>query len=128
MTDEALMRRALELAERGRYAVSPNPMVGCVIARDGVVLAEGWHQRAGEAHAEIDALGRCGDARGATAVVTLEPCAHHGRTPPCVDALIAAGIERVVIAMRDPHEIAAGGAETLREHGVEITAGVLEDE
>jgi diaminohydroxyphosphoribosylaminopyrimidine deaminase/5-amino-6-(5-phosphoribosylamino)uracil reductase len=122
------MRRALELAERGRYSVSPNPMVGCVVARDGVVLAEGWHLRAGEAHAEIDALRRCGDARGATVVVTLEPCAHHGRTPPCVDALLAAGIARVVVAMRDPHGVAAGGVEKLREAGVDVTVGLLEEE
>ncbi|HEY6140405.1 MAG TPA: bifunctional diaminohydroxyphosphoribosylaminopyrimidine deaminase/5-amino-6-(5-phosphoribosylamino)uracil reductase RibD [Thermoanaerobaculia bacterium] len=128
MNDEALMRRALELAERGRYSVSPNPMVGCVIARDGAVLAEGWHQRAGEAHAEIEALHRCDDARGATIVVTLEPCAHHGRTGPCVDALIAAGVKRVVVAMRDPHNVASGGVEKLRDHGIEVTEGVLEDE
>jgi len=126
MNDEALMRRALELAERGRYSVSPNPMVGCVLARDGVVLAEGWHQRAGAPHAEIEALRNCDDARGATAVVTLEPCAHHGRTPPCVDALLDAGVARVVVAMRDPHK--SGGIEKLREAGVDVAAGVLEDE
>ena len=128
MNDEALMRRALELAERGRYSVSPNPMVGCVIARDGVVLAEGWHQRAGEAHAEIEALRRCGDARGATAVVTLEPCNHRGRTGPCVDALIDAGVARVVVAMRDPHDVARGGIEKIREKGIDVAEGVLEDE
>jgi diaminohydroxyphosphoribosylaminopyrimidine deaminase/5-amino-6-(5-phosphoribosylamino)uracil reductase len=128
MTDETLMRCALELAERGRYSVSPNPMVGCVLARDGVVLAEGWHQRAGEPHAEIVALQRCDDARGATAVVTLEPCVHQGRTPPCVDALIRAGVGRVVVAVRDPHEIAKGGIERLRDAGIEVVVGVLEDE
>ena len=128
MTDEALMRRALDLAERGRYSVSPNPMVGCVLARDGVVLAEGWHQRAGEPHAEIVALQRCDDARGATAVVTLEPCVHQGRTPPCVEALIRAGVGRVVVATRDPHEIAKGGVERLRQAGIEVAEGVLEDE
>jgi diaminohydroxyphosphoribosylaminopyrimidine deaminase / 5-amino-6-(5-phosphoribosylamino)uracil reductase len=128
MNDEALMRRALELAERGRYSVSPNPMVGCVFVRDGVVLAEGWHQRAGEAHAEIEALRNCGDARGATAVVTLEPCVHQGRTPPCVDALIRAGVARVVIATRDPHDVAKGGVEKLRDAGVEVIVGVLEDD
>ena len=121
------MRRALDLAERGRYSVSPNPMVGCVIVRDGIVIAEGWHQRAGEAHAEIEALRDC-EARGATMIVTLEPCAHHGRTPPCVDAIIAAGIEHVVIAMRDPHIVASGGVEKLREAGIEVTTGVLEAE
>jgi diaminohydroxyphosphoribosylaminopyrimidine deaminase / 5-amino-6-(5-phosphoribosylamino)uracil reductase len=119
------MRRALELAARGRYSVSPNPMVGCLIVRDGNVIAEGWHQRAGEAHAEIEAL-RGIDARGATMIVTLEPCVHHGRTPPCVDAIIAAGIARVVIAMRDPHEVAAGGVEKLRDAGIEVVTGVLE--
>src|SRR4029078_7924367 len=127
MNDEALMRRALELAERGRYSVSPNPMVGCVIARDGAVLAEGWHQRAGEPHAEIEALNRCDDARGATVVVTLEPCAHHGRTGRCVDALIAAGVKRVGVAMRDPHDVAGGGVEKLRERGIDVTEGVLDD-
>lgn len=121
------MRRALDLAARGRYSVSPNPMVGCLIVRDGTVIAEGWHHRAGEPHAEIEAL-RDVDARGATMIVTLEPCVHYGRTPPCADAIIAAGITRVVIAMRDPHEVAAGGVEKLREAGIEVVTGVLEAE
>jgi len=95
--------------------------------RDGNVIAEGWHKRAGEPHAEIEAL-RGIDARGATMIVTLEPCVHHGRTPPCVDAIIAAGITRVAIAMRDPHEVAAGGIERLREAGIEVVTGVLESE
>jgi diaminohydroxyphosphoribosylaminopyrimidine deaminase/5-amino-6-(5-phosphoribosylamino)uracil reductase len=124
---EDLMRRALDLAERGRYTVSPNPMVGCVIVRDGIVIAEGWHQRAGEPHAEIEALRDC-DARGATMIVTLEPCTHHGRTPPCVDAIIAAGVAHVVIAVRDPHGVASGGVEKLRDAGIEVTTGVLETE
>jgi diaminohydroxyphosphoribosylaminopyrimidine deaminase/5-amino-6-(5-phosphoribosylamino)uracil reductase len=124
---EDLMRRALELAARGRYSVSPNPMVGCVIVRDGNVISEGWHHRAGEPHAEIEALRDC-DARGATMIVTLEPCAHHGRTPPCVDAIIEAGIAHVIVAMRDPHDAAGGGIEKLREAGVEVTTGVLENE
>jgi diaminohydroxyphosphoribosylaminopyrimidine deaminase/5-amino-6-(5-phosphoribosylamino)uracil reductase len=124
---EDLMGRALELAARGRYSVSPNPMVGCVLVRDGIVIGEGWHRRAGEPHAEIEALRDC-NARGATLVVTLEPCAHHGRTPPCVDAIIEAGIERVVIAMRDPHDVAAGGVERLRNAGIDVTTGVLEAE
>jgi diaminohydroxyphosphoribosylaminopyrimidine deaminase/5-amino-6-(5-phosphoribosylamino)uracil reductase len=124
---EDLMRRALELAGRGRYSVSPNPMVGCLLLRDGNVIAEGWHRRAGEPHAEIETL-RNADARGATMIVTLEPCAHHGRTPPCVDAIIEAGISRVVVAVRDPHGIAAGGIEKLREAGVEVVTGVLEAE
>jgi diaminohydroxyphosphoribosylaminopyrimidine deaminase/5-amino-6-(5-phosphoribosylamino)uracil reductase len=121
------MRRALDLAARGRYSVSPNPMVGCLLVRDGNVIAEGWHHRAGEPHAEIEAL-RGVDARGATMIVTLEPCNHHGRTPPCADAIIAAGITRVVIAMRDPHEVASGGVEKLREAGIEVITGVLEPE
>lgn len=121
------MRRALELAARGRYSVSPNPMVGCLIVRDGNVIAEGWHRRAGEPHAEIEAL-RDTDARGATMIVTLEPCVHHGRTPPCVDAIIAAGITRVVAAVRDPHDVAAGGVEKLRDAGIEVITGVLEDD
>jgi diaminohydroxyphosphoribosylaminopyrimidine deaminase/5-amino-6-(5-phosphoribosylamino)uracil reductase len=125
------MRRALELAARGRYSVSPNPMVGCLIVRDGNVIAEGWHQRAGEPHAEIEALRNTDpdiDNNGATMIVTLEPCAHHGRTPPCVDAIIAAGVSRIVIAMRDPHPVASGGIEKLREAGIEVVTGVLEDE
>jgi diaminohydroxyphosphoribosylaminopyrimidine deaminase/5-amino-6-(5-phosphoribosylamino)uracil reductase len=122
------MRRALDLAARGRYSVSPNPTVGCVLVRDGNVIAEGWHHRAGEPHAEIEALRNVDDARGATMFVTLEPCNHHGRTPPCTDAIIAAGIARVVIAMRDPHEVAAGGIEKLREAGIEVVEGVLEPE
>ena len=123
------MHRALELAERGRYSVSPNPMVGCVIVRDGAVIGEGFHRRAGEAHAEVEALRQTRNARGATMYVTLEPCAHHGRTPPCADAVIAAGIARVVIAMSDPHDIVNGrGIGRLREAGIEVETGVGEAE
>lgn len=123
------MRRALALAEQGRYSVSPNPMVGCVIVRDGQVIAEGWHRRAGEAHAETEALRNCSDPKRATMYVTLEPCAHHGRTPPCVDAVIAAGLQKVVIAMADPHEVVDGrGVAKLREAGIEVTLGLLEAE
>lgn len=129
MSDEHFMRRALELAQNGRYTVSPNPMVGCVIVRDGAVVAEGWHQRAGEAHAEIDALRKCDDARGATMYVTLEPCSHHGRTGPCAEAVIAAGLGRVVIAMEDPHDVVNGrGIELLHGAGIEVTTGVLESD
>jgi len=124
---EDLMRHALDLAARGRYSVSPNPMVGCVVVRDGNVIGEGWHHRAGEPHAEIEALRGC-DARGATMIVTLEPCAHHGRTPPCVDAIIDAGVAHVVVATRDPHDAAGGGIEKLRDAGIEVTTGVLETE
>ena len=110
------MRRALELAEGGWGQTSPNPMVGAVIVRDGAVVGEGFHARYGEAHAEVIALRSAGTrARGATAYVTLEPCAHQGRTPPCVDALIAAGVERVVYATDDPNPVAKGGARKLRE-------------
>lgn len=127
--DERFMRRALELAEKGRYSVSPNPMVGCVVVRDGEAIAEGWHRRAGEDHAEVAALRQCGDARRATVYVTLEPCVHQGRTPPCVDALIAAGVSRVVVAMRDPHEVVDGrGIGRLREAGIDVATGVCEQE
>ena len=128
MPDEQFMQRALELAQNGRYTVSPNPMVGCVIVRAGAIVAEGWHHRAGEPHAEIEALRRCDDARGTTMYVTLEPCSHQGRTAPCVEALIAARPERVVIAMADPHEAHGGGIGRLREAGIEVTTGVLEAE
>jgi diaminohydroxyphosphoribosylaminopyrimidine deaminase / 5-amino-6-(5-phosphoribosylamino)uracil reductase len=120
---ETFMRRAIDLARRGRFSVSPNPMVGCVVVRDGEVLGEGWHHRAGEPHAEIEALARCEDARGATLYVSLEPCAHHGRTPPCTEAIARAGIARVVFAAHDPLH---GGAAKLEN--VEVTGGVLEDE
>src|SRR3954471_21976995 len=100
--DRAMMRRALELAARGMYTTTPNPRVGCVIARDGKIIGEGWHEKAGAAHAEARALEGI-DAAGATVYVNLEPCNHHGRTPPCVDALITAKVARVVAAMRDPN-------------------------
>jgi diaminohydroxyphosphoribosylaminopyrimidine deaminase/5-amino-6-(5-phosphoribosylamino)uracil reductase len=130
VTDEVFMRRALELAERGRYGVNPNPMVGCVIVQDGTIIGEGWHRRAGEPHAEVDALRRASaDPRGATMYVTLEPCCHHGRTPPCTDAIRDAGIARVVIAMRDPNDVVDGrGIAQLRASGIEVTTGVLEQE
>ncbi|NUT58987.1 MAG: bifunctional diaminohydroxyphosphoribosylaminopyrimidine deaminase/5-amino-6-(5-phosphoribosylamino)uracil reductase RibD, partial [Agromyces sp.] len=124
------MRRALELAMRGP-ATGVNPRVGCVIlSPHGDVLAEGWHRGAGTAHAEVDALSRLapGAAEGATAVVTLEPCNHTGRTGPCAEALIEAGVARVVYAVADPGDHSAGGADRLRAAGVEVTAGVLADE
>ena len=108
-TDHSLMARALRLAERGAFTTRPNPMVGCVIARKDKVVGEGYHVRAGEPHAEVFALRQAGDkARGATAYVTLEPCAHTGRTPPCADALVAAGITRVVAASSDPYAAVDG--------------------
>ncbi|HYO76602.1 MAG TPA: bifunctional diaminohydroxyphosphoribosylaminopyrimidine deaminase/5-amino-6-(5-phosphoribosylamino)uracil reductase RibD [Thermoanaerobaculia bacterium] len=129
MSDEQFMQRALELAQQGRYTVSPNPMVGCVIVRDGAAIAEGFHRRAGEPHAEIEALRNCSDARGATMYVTLEPCSHHGRTGPCADAVIAAGLGRVVVAMEDPFDAVNGrGLAALRAAGIDVTVGVLESE
>lgn len=124
------LQRALELAERGRGSTHPNPMVGCVIAHGGTVVGEGWHARVGEAHAEAAALAAAGDrARGATAYVTLEPCAHQGRTPPCADALIAAGVTRVVYASPDPDpRVAGAGDARLRAAGVEVVAGASRDE
>jgi diaminohydroxyphosphoribosylaminopyrimidine deaminase/5-amino-6-(5-phosphoribosylamino)uracil reductase len=130
--DRACMARALELARRGLYTTTPNPRVGCVIVRDGAVLGEGFHERAGAAHAEVaaldDARARGQDVQGATAYVTLEPCNHTGRTGPCVDALLRARIGRVAIATRDPHTVAAGGAARLRAAGVQVDFGLLEDE
>lgn len=128
--DHPFMTRALELADRGRYSVSPNPMVGCVIVQGEEIVGEGWHVRAGEAHAEVEALRNCtSDPRGGTMYVTLEPCAHHGRTPPCANAVIEAGLARVVIAMTDPHPAVNGrGVDLLRAAGVEVETGVLEPE
>lgn len=124
------MSRALKLAARGLYTTTPNPRVGCVLVRDGAVVGEGWHERAGEAHAEAAALAAAGDAaRGSTAYVTLEPCSHHGRTPPCADALLRAGVVRVVAAMQDPNPLVAGqGLERLRAAGIDVSVGVLESE
>lgn len=128
--DYEYMARALQLAQRGLYTTTPNPRVGCVIVRDGAVVGEGWHERAGAPHAEINALAATGGrARGATAYVTLEPCHHHGRTPPCDEALIAAGVARVVVAMRDPDPRTAGlGMARIIQAGVTATTGVLENE
>lgn len=125
--DLAHMARALELAARGLYTTDPNPRVGCVVVRDGLVLGEGWHVRAGEAHAEILALHAAGpQARGATAYVTLEPCSHTGRTAPCADALIAAGVARVVCCSVDPNpRVAGGGIERLRAAGIAVSVGTL---
>ncbi len=122
------MRRALQLARRGMGAVSPNPMVGAVIVRAGRIIAEGWHRKFGADHAEIDALKRAsGGVRGATIYVTLEPCCHWGKTPPCVDALIEQGIKRAVIGTLDPHPLVDGkGAQILMDHGIEVSVGVLE--
>ncbi len=124
------MSRALELAQRGLYTTAPNPRVGCVVVRDGESVGEGWHKRAGEAHAEVVALRAAGDrARGASVYVSLEPCSHHGRTPPCTDALIVAGVARVVAAMRDPNpKVAGAGLERLRAAGIEVQEGLLAEQ
>jgi diaminohydroxyphosphoribosylaminopyrimidine deaminase/5-amino-6-(5-phosphoribosylamino)uracil reductase len=128
--DHAHMARALQLAARGLYTTSPNPRVGCVIVRDGHVVGEGWHERAGTPHAEVHALLAAGDAaRGATAYVTLEPCSHHGRTPPCAEALVNAGVGRVVAAMTDPNPLVAGGGiSMLTLAGIEAEVGLMEVE
>src|SRR5436190_13332228 len=121
------MRRALELAARGLYTTTPNPRVGCLVVRDGRILGEGWHEAAGKPHAEVMALQNI-DAAGATVYVTLEPCSHQGRTPPCVDLLIRAKVSRVIAAMRDPNPQAAGGGEGLRAAGIQFEHGLLEEE
>lgn len=135
MTDSAaldvqFMARALELARKGLYSTHPNPRVGCVLVRDGRIVGEGWHARAGEPHAEVHALRQAGGkAQGATAYVTLEPCSHHGRTPPCADALVAAQVARVVVAMQDPNpQVAGRGLLRLIQAGIAVSSGVLEQE
>ncbi|MGM0480459.1 MAG: bifunctional diaminohydroxyphosphoribosylaminopyrimidine deaminase/5-amino-6-(5-phosphoribosylamino)uracil reductase RibD [Pseudomonadota bacterium] len=127
--DHQLMHRALVLARRGVLTTAPNPAVGCVLARHDQVVGEGWHQRAGEAHAEVNAIkSAAGAAQGATAYVTLEPCSHFGRTAPCVDALIEAGVGRVVVAMQDPNpQVAGKGIRRLQEAGIRVDVGVLEE-
>jgi diaminohydroxyphosphoribosylaminopyrimidine deaminase/5-amino-6-(5-phosphoribosylamino)uracil reductase len=127
--DASYMRRALELARLGWGQTAPNPMVGAVVVRDGAIVGEGYHTRFGAAHAEVEALSAAGErAQGATVYVTLEPCAHFGKTPPCADALIAARVARVVVAARDPNREAAGGIERLRDAGIAVTLGVVESE
>jgi len=130
LEDEHWMSRAIELAQGGLYTTHPNPRVGCVIVKDDEVVGEGFHFRAGEPHAEVHALREAGDkAQGATAYVTLEPCSHYGRTPPCCDALIAAGVSRVVAAMQDPNpEVAGRGLTRIEQAGISVASGVLEEE
>jgi len=129
-TDQLHMAEALRLAELGLYTTTPNPRVGCVIVHDGQVAGAGWHETAGGPHAEIRALRAAGArARGATAYVSLEPCSHHGRTPPCTDALIAAGIARVVAAMQDPNsQVAGSGFDALRAAGIQVDSGLMRQE
>ena len=128
--DHAFMARAIRLAEKGLYSTRPNPRVGCVIVNSGDVIGEGFHIQAGGPHAEIHALRKAGaSAQGSTVYVTLEPCSHHGRTPPCADALIEAGVQRVMVAMSDPNpEVAGQGLERLRAAGIEVNCGLLESE
>ena len=127
--DAFYMARAIQLAKRGRYTTDPNPRVGCVLVRDNVVIGEGWHVKAGLGHAEVEALNNVQDAQGATAYVTLEPCSHYGRTPPCCDALIKAGVSRVVAAMQDPNpQVSGRGLDKLKASGVQVTCGVLAED
>ncbi len=128
--DHACMSQALQLAEKGLFSTTPNPRVGCIIVRDDQIVGRGWHERAGQAHAEINALKQAGTAaENATVYVTLEPCSHHGRTPPCVDALIHAGVANVVIAMEDPNPLVAGkGCALLRQAGIEVKTGLMRTE
>lgn len=128
--DRAMMARAVQLAWRGRYSTHPNPRVGCVIAQGNRIVGEGWHERAGEAHAEVKALSQAGhEARGAVAYVTLEPCSHYGRTPPCARALIDAGVVHVFAATKDPNPSVSGrGLDMLREAGIRVTEGLMAEE
>jgi len=127
--DAFYMAQAIHLAKRGRYTTDPNPRVGCVLVRDGRVIGEGWHVKAGQGHAEVEALKNAPDAKGATAYVTLEPCSHHGKTPPCCDALINAGVSRVVVAMQDPNpQVSGSGLEKLKAAGIEVSCGLLQED
>jgi diaminohydroxyphosphoribosylaminopyrimidine deaminase/5-amino-6-(5-phosphoribosylamino)uracil reductase len=129
-SDRFFMQRALELAQQGQGRVEPNPMVGCVVVRDGCLLGEGWHRFYGGPHAEIEAIRSAKESvAGATLYTTLEPCSHHGKTPPCSRALMEASIGRVVVALRDPHpQVAGGGISALQQAGIRVDVGVLEDE
>ncbi len=128
--DHAFMSQALQLAEKGLYTTSPNPRVGCVITQNNTIVGNGWHAKAGQPHAEINALATAGAAaHGATAYITLEPCSHHGRTPPCVDALIQAGIARTVIAMQDPNpRVLGNGIAALKQAGISAQTGLMQDQ
>ena len=130
VADIQYMQQAINLAKLGRFTTSPNPNVGCVIVKNNQVIGQGYHQKAGQGHAEVNALKQAGDnANGATAYVTLEPCSHYGRTPPCADGLITAGISRVVVAMMDPNPLVAGrGIEKLQCAGIQVDSGVLEQQ
>jgi diaminohydroxyphosphoribosylaminopyrimidine deaminase/5-amino-6-(5-phosphoribosylamino)uracil reductase len=128
-TDLTFMARAIALAKKGRFTTTPNPNVGCIVVKDGTIIGEGWHQRAGTGHAEVNALAGLSvdSSRGATAYVTLEPCSHYGRTPPCAMRLIEAQVSRVVVAMLDPNPLVAGkGIAMLEQAGIDVTTGVME--
>ncbi|MCN4145016.1 MAG: bifunctional diaminohydroxyphosphoribosylaminopyrimidine deaminase/5-amino-6-(5-phosphoribosylamino)uracil reductase RibD [Thiohalomonas sp.] len=136
-TDEYYMAQAITLAKKGWYTTHPNPRVGCILVRNEQIIAQGWHQYAGQGHAEVNALAelssgdnaQSAEVKGATAYVTLEPCSHFGKTPPCTNALIDAGVKRVVVAMTDPNPLVAGnGIRRVQENGIEVTTGVLETE
>ena len=126
-TDQSFMSRALELAQRGLYTAHPNPRVGCLLVSEGVVVGEGWHRKAGEPHAEVEAIRQAGTrAQGSTAYVTLEPCCHYGRTPPCTEALIKAGVTQVVVATEDPNPLVSGkGIQMLNSAGIVVSIGLL---
>lgn len=129
MQDTIYMAKALALAKKGSYTTDPNPRVGCVLVKHNKIIAQGWHQWAGQAHAEVEALKQTMDAKGSTAYISLEPCNHQGKTPPCCDALIHANVARVVVAMQDPNPLVAGkGLEKLRQTGIDVCCGVLEQD
>jgi len=129
LQDSEFMLRAIQLAKQGMYTAKPNPRVGCVLVKDHKIIATGWHRRAGQGHAEVEALKSTQYAHGATAYVTLEPCSHYGRTPPCAEALIKAGIVRVVVAMQDPNPLVAGkGLALLKQAGISVSSGVMQAE
>ncbi len=127
--DAIFMARALKLAEKGKYTTDPNPLVGCVLVKDNEILAEGWHKKAGGAHAEVIALNKVTNVKGSTAYVTLEPCSHIGKTGPCCDALITAGVKRVVVAMQDPNPLVAGnGIKKMQAAGLTVESGLLQQD
>ncbi len=127
--DASCMTKAIALAKKGRYTTDPNPRVGCLLVKNNRIITEGWHKKAGQGHAEVEALKQVSNAKGATAYVTLEPCSHYGKTPPCCDALIDAGVSRVVVAMQDPNPlVACAGLKKLQQAGIEVVCGVLEED
>ncbi len=127
--DAIYMAQAIRLAEKGRYTTDPNPRVGCILVKDEKIIAEGWHKKAGQGHAEVNALSQVENARGSTAYVTLEPCSHFGKTGPCCEALISAGVQRVVVAMQDPNPLVAGrGIQRMQDAGINVECGVLQQQ